>query len=327
MLGEKKYTQTAFVTFLMLNDSYLPGALMVAYGLRKQKTKADIVCLITKEITPDARYALKVIFDHVVEVNSIFIPHKRRQKRQDRPYFFTRLNALRLGNDGDLGFGYRKLVLLDADVLPLRNYDSLFELDPPAGIINERKSHFLETDSEGNWVIPDTVYTTGKWKWHVLYDDICPHGHKIPKEITDRVGIDPSNMGINGSLFVLEPSMKEFREIKESVYQPDVIRLVGDLFDWPDMQYLTMRWSGKWTNVDLRFSGFNGYPSLSVLYGIHYAGVKPWSIKKSKSIARYACYDDFQLWFKEYSKMMESYPDLKKIKKLNRLASTKEIQM
>ena len=41
----------AFVTFLMLNDSYLPGALMLAYALRKQKTNADLVCLVTGEIT------------------------------------------------------------------------------------------------------------------------------------------------------------------------------------------------------------------------------------------------------------------------------------
>jgi len=43
--------KSAFVTFLMLNDSYLPGALMLAYGLRKQETEVDLVCLITEEIT------------------------------------------------------------------------------------------------------------------------------------------------------------------------------------------------------------------------------------------------------------------------------------
>jgi len=53
--------KSAFVTFLMLNDSYLPGALMLAYGLRKQETEVDLVCLITEEITHDARYALKIL--------------------------------------------------------------------------------------------------------------------------------------------------------------------------------------------------------------------------------------------------------------------------
>jgi glycogenin glucosyltransferase len=311
--------KSAFVTFLMLNDSYLPGALMLAHGLRKQETEVDLVCLITEEITHDARYALRILFDYVVEVEKIYVPHKRRQKRQDRPYFFTRINALRLGEDGDLGFKYKKIVVLDADVLPLKNYGSLFALDAPAGIINERKSHFLETDSEGNWIIPETVYTTRKWKWHYLYDNICPYGQQIPKEITNRVKYDPTNMGINGSLFVLEPSMKEFIQIKEAVYQPDVFPYVSDLFDWPDMQYLTMRWSGKWTNVDLRFSGFNGYPNLAVLFGIHYAGFKPWYINRLETIIRYTRYDDFLFWFKEYNEMLASYPELLMVNKLSKI--------
>ena len=67
----------------MLNDSYLAGALVLAYALRQQKTVADLVCLTTDEITPRARYALGVLFDHVVEVESIFVPHKRRQQRQE----------------------------------------------------------------------------------------------------------------------------------------------------------------------------------------------------------------------------------------------------
>lgn len=316
---EIKTNESAFVTFLMLNDSYLPGALLLAYNLRKQKTKFDLICLITKEITQDARHALETLFDHVVEVEKIFVPHKRRQRRQDRPYFFTRINALRLGKDGDLGFKYKKIVVLDADVLPIKNYNALFDLNTPAGIINEKKSHFLETDSNGNWIIPETAYKIGKWKWHNLYDEICPHGCQIPKEITDRVKEDPLNMGINGSLFVFEPSMEEFKRIRNDIYQPDIFPFVSDLFDWPDMQYLTMRWSGKWTNIDLRFSGFNGYPDVSVLYGIHYAGFKPWYLNRTDSMAKYIDNNDFRFWFEEYDEMLTCYTKLKEIKKLNRL--------
>ena len=48
----------AYVTFVMMNDSYVPGALLMAYGLRRQWTEADIVCLVTPEVTADAREAL-----------------------------------------------------------------------------------------------------------------------------------------------------------------------------------------------------------------------------------------------------------------------------
>ena len=315
----------AFVTFLMRNDSYLPGALLVAHALSKQRVRADLVCLVSDGVTAGARAALGVLFDHVVEVEQIFVPHKRRQTRQDRPYMFTRLNALRLGADGDLGFRYEKIVLLDADVLPLKNYAQLLQVDTPAGIINEDKSHFAEIDAAGRYVIPPSVETSGTWKWHRLYEDVCPHGYKIPSEITDRVAEDVTNLGINGSLFVLTPSLAEFRAIEADVRRPDVARLVGDLYDWPEMQYLTLRWSGQWTNIDLRYSGFNGYPNLSVLYGTHFAGFKPWYVRREKAMAHYARHDDFQLWFGEYIAMVRrDHPQLLGVKRLRRLLEAAE---
>lgn len=309
----------AFATFLMLNDSYLPGALMLAYALRRQQSQADLVCLVTSEITAGACYALKLLFDHVVTVDKIFVPHCRRQQRQDRPYWFTRMNALRLGEDGDLGLSYQKIVLLDADVLPLRHYDHLFRLNTPAGIINEQKSHFLESSADGRYIIPPTVAETGTWKWHQLYGPICPHGCRIPREITDRVQQDVTNLGINTSLLVLRPSLAEFNSLRRELEQPAVRRMVGDLFDWPDMQYLTLRWSGYWTNVDLRFSGLNGYPNLEILFGVHYAGFKPWYFGRPQSMTHYGRFDDFRFWFKEYGEMMVAYPKLQKIKRLRSL--------
>jgi glycogenin glucosyltransferase len=233
---------------------------------------------------------------------------------------FTRMNALRLGADGDLGFAYEKVVVLDADVLPLKHYDHLFTLEPPAGILNEHKSHFVEVDDEGRYVVPESVATTGTWKWHRLYDPICPHGHKIPREITDRVGTDPLNLGINGGLFVFEPSMDEYRAILEDVQRPETLRLVGDLFDWPEMQYLTLRWSGEWTNVDVRFAGLSGYPDLPVLYGTHFGGLKPWQFKRESALERWGRYPDFQLWFREYVEMVsEGYPAMQTVRRLKRL--------
>jgi glycogenin glucosyltransferase len=304
----------------MRNDSYLPGALLVAYALRKQRVRAALVCMVSEGVSRSARYALRLLFDHVVDVEQVFVPHKRRQKRQDRPYMFTRLNALRLGPDGDLGFKYEKIVLLDADVLPLKGYQQLLQVSTPAGIINEDKSHFAETGDDGQYIIPSSVHEDGTWKWHRLYEDVCPHGQRIPQEITDRVRDDALNLGINGSLFVLAPSMAEYEDILQDVRRPEVARLVGDLYDWPEMQYLTLRWSGQWTNVDLRYSGFNGYPCLSVLYGTHFAGFKPWYVRREKAMAHYARHDDFQLWFRQYIELVTvGYPRLLKVKRLQRL--------
>ena len=309
----------AYVTFVMLNDNYVPGALTLAYSLRRQQTVAALVCLVSDGVSAKARQALELLFDLVLEVDLFHVPHARRQERQDRPYFFTRLNALRLGADGDLGCGFRKLVVIDADVLSLRRYDHLFTLLPPAGILNESKDHLIESDPAGSYACVDAGRATGKWVWHRLYDEVCPHGHVIPREITDRVKENPKNMGLNGSLFVLEPSMQEFEDIRRDVRGAEVERLVGDLFDWPDMQYLTMRWSGRWRNIDIRFSGLNGYPDLDVLCGTHFAGFKPWYFHREKTMARYCRYPDFQCWFEQYEGMVRAHPGLMQIGKLRRL--------
>ncbi len=313
--GRSRY---AFVTFLMLNDSYLPGVLLLAHGLRRQKTEADLICMITEEISRPARQTLAQLYDFVIDVEKIFVPHARVQKRPYLPYVFTRLQALRLGADGDLGHAYDKIVLLDADLLPLRHYDHLLTLPTPAGTINERKTHVMEWGDDGNFIIPDSVAQDGTWNWHQIYAD-CPHGQPIPAAITDRVASDPTNMGVISSLLVLEPSLAEFQSIMTDIQSPTVQPLVSDAFDWPEMQYLTLRYSSQWTNVDLRFHSLNGYPNLDVLYGIHYTGFKPWQFRRAGSMERYGRRDDFQLWFSLYREMIQTYPLLQSNRKLRSL--------
>ena len=313
--GRSRY---AYVTFLMLNDSYLPGVLLLAHGLRRQKTEADLICMVTGEISRPARQALASLYDEVIDVEKIYVPHTRVQKRPYLPYVFTRLHALRLGADGNLGRSYDKIVLLDADLLPLRHYDHLFTLDTPAGSINEHKTHVMAWGEDGNFIIPSSVAQDGTWNWHQIYAN-CPHGQSIPAEITDRVASDPGNMGVISSLLVLDPSLAEFKDIMADIQTPAIRQLVGDAFDWPEMQYLTLRYSGQWRNVDLRFHSLNGYPNLDVLHGLHYTGFKPWQFRRTGSMARYGRRADFQLWFKLYREMIQTYPLLRGNRKLSHL--------
>ena len=302
----------------MLNDNYLPGALVLSYGLLRQRLATPRICLVTEGVSPQARGSLAQLFDDVIDVEPIYVPHARRQERQDRPYFFTRIHALRLGTDGGLGHRFERVVVLDADVLPLRNYGQLLDLEPPAGVLNERKSHLVQTDGAGRHVLPESALEKGRWNWHEIYAE-WPHGQPVPRSISDRPREDPDNMGFNGSLFVMRPDGGEFERILRDLERPEIRALVGDRFDWPDMQYLTLRWSGMWRNIDLRFSALNGYPHVNVLYGTHFAGFKPWYFHRRATMDRYARYPDFQLWFATYLRMMETYPDLARMGKLRRL--------
>ncbi len=305
----------AYVTFIIRNDSYLPGALVFAYALRLQKTPYDLVCIVSEQVSIQAREYLKILYDKVLVINEVFVPHKRRQERQDRPFLFSRFNAFLLGPDGPYHTGYEKIVVADCDVLPLRDFDTLFHVDAPAGIINEKKEYCLEY-TDGKYIIPQSVEEDGTWNWHRIYDNV-PHGTMIPKEITDRIDNDKDNMGVNASIYVLNPSMDFFNHIMEDIQNESVQEEISR-YNWPEMQYITKALSGQWHNIDLRYSSFNGYPKIDVLYGIHFAGLKPWSIQ-NKSVKSFAKFEDYQLWNHTFIRMMNEYPALQQSGKLRRI--------
>jgi glycogenin glucosyltransferase len=307
--------KNAYVTFIIRNDSYLPGALVFGYSLRLQKTVHDLVCIVSDNISKEAIDSLKVIYDEVIVIDEVYVPHERRHERQDRPFLFSRFNAFRLGKDGDLGYKYDNIILCDCDLLALRKYDELFDLNAPAGIINEKKEYCMEY-LDGKYIKPNTVENSGTWNWHEHYKDI-PHGSIIPKQITDRIMEDKENMGVNASVMLFETSMDLYKSIMDDLANEEVQKEIST-YNWPEMQYITLKLSGQWTNVDLRYSSFNGYPKVDVLYGIHFAGLKPWSIK-NKSVKSFAKFEDYKLWYHTYLKMMKEYKELKTHKKLVRI--------
>ena len=306
----------AYVTFIIRNDSYLPGALVFGYALRLQKTEADLICIVSDNISEKAITSLRVVYDDVIIIDELYVPHDRRHERQDRPFLFSRFNAFRLGFEGDLNKGYEKIIIADCDILPLQKYDSLFSLNAPSGIINEKKEYCMEYDEQGRYTYPESLNEKETWIWHDTYKDV-PHGTLLPKEITDRIIKDKSNMGINASLMLFNPSMELYNSILDDLENIDIQKEISS-YNWPEMQYITLKLSGKWTNMDLKFSSFNGYPEIKYLNGIHFAGLKPWNIK-NKSLKSFGRFDDYKLWYYSFLKMCDSNPVLLNNSKLNKL--------
>ena len=218
-------SKNAYVTFIIRNDSFLPGALVFGYALRLQKTKNDLVCIVSENVSEMAKKSLGYIYDEVITIPEVYVPHDRRQERQDRPYLFSRFNAFRLGKDGDLGTAYDKIIIADCDILPLHNYDSLFDLQAPAGIINEKKEHCMLYEN-GKYIKPESVHVNGTWNWHEIYKDI-PHGSKIPLEITERIKTDKSNLGVHSSVCLYQPTMKFFNSIMDDLEDKKIAPIIG----------------------------------------------------------------------------------------------------
>jgi len=282
----------------MRGDGYLPGALVLGHALKLQSTY-DRVCLVTADVSDRARGALSCVYDRVLLISEVRTKSAVKEGRKDRNILMTRFEALRLE-------GYNKIVLLDADVLPIEGYDALFLLPAPAGIIMERKEECYTGAGAGE-----------RWSWHDLYEPICPHGARIPKEITDRVDGDDTNMGVNAGLWVLEPSQQTYDDAATYIQPPEIKERIKR-FPWPEMQLATLMWSGAWTNVDIRYASIGGYPRLDILKGVHFAGLKPWQIK-NKSAAHYAKFPDFTLWREYFTALYWKTPQLREIPSLQKL--------
>ena len=311
----------------MFNDSYLPGCLMAAYGLREQHSPSRRVCVVTRDISSHARDALDALYDAVVEVEYIPIPTETGSMRSSvtrtgsarvEEAALTRFASLRLGRDGDLGCSFEKVVLIDADVLPVRDFELLWTLPAPAGIINERREHMVEIGEDGCLVVRPESRTTSTWIWHDVYGSICPHGAPIPREITDRVGVDHENFGVNGSLLVLKPSIASYEHFMQWVSTPEINDCVRQ-WRWIDQQAATLYCSGRWTSVDPSFSTLYGYPSLELARGLHFAGIKPWSWRKKGFERRLRKFPDYRLWGSLYTRMLDVVPELRQHRGLRQI--------
>ena len=273
--------------------AYLDGCILTALGLKRQKTNADVVCFITHDINKKDKKKLEVVFDKVIYVPyispydmggkgdlktimmdpEIFKNCPNYTKNHPYVHVFFKLHIF----NPDL-FPYEKVCFVDSDLVPLNYYDSLFMLDTPAGFVEYRKRiPYLES-----------------YNWDRC--DFLTHGEKIPKELTDidkKTGAD-----VNAGLLLVKPDKKEYNSMIKEITSPakkwigpnklhkgfysfDFSEPTGrsfikDSYCYPEQNYLTKRFSGKWKFIEFAFQSWSRDPCNS--FGIHMAAFnpKPW---------------------------------------------------
>ena len=152
-------TSKAYGTFIFKDGGYLPGLLMVAYRLRKLGTNTKIICCYTKDIPRSILDTLSYFYDELIEVDYLKVGRKRTGRQAPLPWMFTRFRLLGLNN-------IEKLIILDADMLPINSFDPIFELNSPAGVINESKDRVVGSLK--------TLAKLKSWEWHEHYGLIAP---------------------------------------------------------------------------------------------------------------------------------------------------------
>lgn len=299
----------AFVTLLYgdyENNSFINGVTIVALGLRKQNVNHDIICLITQDCLKYQSYLL-TLFDKVLLVPYI-TGHTDKKKGKviqidERVTFdniksdiFTKLNIF----NKDL-LPYDKVVYVDADLIPIRKFDRLFDYKCPSGWleINEEKS---------------VIWS----QWNFGFNKL------IPKPYTDQM--NSLGNSINGGLLVVKPDNKVFNEMIDTLqdYEKYCKKHKGTYSKYGfsdkkyfnyDQQFITQEFSGKWHYIDGRYNfwGTNGFD----IKGAHMAGlryiikdkiifIKSWEYQISKKTT-YTYFTN-----KTYLYGFKKYPQIKK---------------
>jgi lipopolysaccharide biosynthesis glycosyltransferase/16S rRNA G966 N2-methylase RsmD len=125
----------AYVTLVMKGDFYIPGALALAHSLRQSGTKNAIVCMVTDDVVNVL--ALEAVFDRVVQVDYIRGEHHPFPNEATLHKYATWENIVLTQHQCLSLSEYSKVCFLDSDVVVLRNMDSVFELETPAGTFYE----------------------------------------------------------------------------------------------------------------------------------------------------------------------------------------------
>jgi len=123
-----------WVTLVMLGDSYACGAAVVAKSLRNVRTKYPVWCMVSPCVSAECVEFLRSQFDNVIVIDLITHPCPRMrtagQNTRYGPWIQSGFTKWNIWNSDY--FPFDKVCLLDADMMFLKNCDSVFLTNVPA---------------------------------------------------------------------------------------------------------------------------------------------------------------------------------------------------
>jgi alpha-N-acetylglucosamine transferase len=277
----------AYVWLIMFGDSYLPGIFVSMYSVRKQNPAADLVVMVTRDVSQRAIDILYLIADHIWIVPYITHDTTPMVGKQVAYYSrwinssFTKWNALMLP--------YKKVVFVDGDTLCLEPIDELFDLPTPAA---PWANPWMEPIGQ----IPNRYVGP-------LQDGFPPHGAIIKPDVFANV-FRRGGMLFTASAVVLTPSRQDYYNYL-TLLDEKKFGIVGCL-SAADEQSLAWYYSQvkqvPFYNVHQRYNCLfwkkdyirNTTPAL-----LHYVtSEKPWKVPRGK-------YEDIILWYKVADEAIE----------------------
>jgi len=305
LMTQHDMSKFAYVTLLMKGDSYVPGCLVLASSLRRVESKADIICMVTPDVSLDARSVLAHpdLFTEVIPVDYITTPAFKLPNASVQKHYgdmntslMTKLNCLNLkGKLKDKQKQYKKVCLLDADLLVVRCMDTLFSLQAPAGTFHSywlhgahdpyprnmktgdivpRKAIQEALDRKRSYVVQTTV---------LLFPTTLPSGEDVFSDFQDYIQKFSTDTGDLGLSNLLSNMYNTIDDLTVSTY----------FHNSPD------KW--KWTYIGHEYTCIPWKDNCANPYVYHYFHNKPWTMQEGQ-------WPDLKFWFDEARWINANYP-------------------
>lgn len=238
--------KAAYVT-LLTKSSYLPGVLVLDYTLRSVGTCYPLVVMVTPSVPQECRDVLARRGIQLRDITALeSLPNVHSLATHDVRFrdTWTKLRVFELVE-------FERAVLLDADMIVMRNMDELFDIELPEDSIaathvcacNPRKLPHYPPD----WVPANCAYTPL----------VHPSGSTSPTKIT-KDSPRPHTQ-LNSGLVVLKPSL----ELAQSVYTHLHTSPLVPTWSFPDQDLLADFFKGRWEPLPWK------YNALKTLMIIH----------------------------------------------------------
>ncbi|CAL1696128.1 unnamed protein product [Somion occarium] len=290
-------TRNAAWVTLLTKSEYLPGALVVDQCLKSVGSKYPLVVMATSQLPQEARLILSNRDIPIRDISRLK-PQNESSSMAELDSRFTRfadtwtkLQAFELVE-------YDRVVLIDSDMVVLRNMDELMDHDLPSDWIaavhacacNPRRFPHYPDD----WIPENCAYSSV----------VHPTGIINPPVITDSSPRPYKQL--NSGLVILTPSLELANDIHRFLMTSPLV----STFAFPDQDLLAAYFEGRWKVLPYVY---NALKTLRVIHKplwrdeevrcLHYIfHEKPWSTPPGSG-GEYGEID--QWWWDRYEKLGE----------------------
>lgn len=284
--------KAAWAVVLTSTNDYIKGVIALKHALHNlYRSQYPLLVLYTDAVDPEAVELLERVGCVLKEIDAIR-PKGKVEYKSER--FIDTWTKLAVWDQTE----YDRLVMLDADMLPVQNMDELMVLNLPnktwiaaahACVCNpQRISHYPST-----WVPENCAYTN-------TTTFACFHGESDNNKLNY----------FNSGLIVLTPDTQNFNRMVNYLNSiPDL-----NIYPFPDQDFLNEIFDNKWIQLPFVYNALKTLQwchkpmwDMQYIKNVHYILTKPWDIDLNQETSELeSIYKPlYEVWWSSYNQVLK----------------------